>query len=76
MAKNVTTGLEDSGVEIGQESEQESAPAKTGKSATVAGEKEQSAGPVIRSNNEHIVFGGQSIVVVPGSGGKESGTAR
>ena len=63
-------------MEIGQESEQESGPAKTGKSATDAGEKELSAEPVIRSNNEHIVFGGQSIVVEPVSGKKESGTAR
>lgn len=63
-------------MEIGQESEQESAPAKTGKSATDVGEKELSAEPVIRSNNEHIVFVGQSIVVEPVSGKKESGTAR
>ena len=63
-------------MEIGQESEQESAPAKTRKSTTDAGEKELSAEPVIRSNNERIVFGGQSIVVEPSSGKKDSGTAR
>ncbi len=75
-AKNVTAGLEDSGVEVGQESEQENTPGKAVKPATdVQGDsvnnlscseeqkkvKESIKPAQSRSTTEHIVFGGKSI---------------
>lgn len=74
-AKNVTAGLEDSGVEVGQESEQENTPGKAVKPAADApgdsvndlpcSEKQkrvkESVEPASRSTTEHIVFGGKSI---------------
>lgn len=73
-AKNVTTGLEDSGVEVGQESEQENAPGRAVKSAiggsdsvnSLPNEKQkQSPESLSRSNNDNFVFGGKSIVEEP-----------
>lgn len=68
-AKNVPAGLEDSGVEVGQESEQENAPGKTVKFAddvknNVPHEKQnrEPPGQGKQSNNEVIEFGGKSIV--------------
>lgn len=66
--KNVGIGLEDSGVEVGQESEQENAP---GKAVAVVSVHElinktpkrdkESTESSRRSTTEHIVFGGKSI---------------
>ncbi|XP_078364654.1 ubiquitin carboxyl-terminal hydrolase 10-like isoform X2 [Oculina patagonica] len=75
-AKNVTTGLEDSGVEVGQESEQENTPGKAVKpaadvpgdsvNALPSSEEQKKARESIepaqsRITTEHIVFGGKSI---------------
>ena len=69
-AKNVTAGLEDSGVEVGQESEQETSPGKLVKTTAGAGDclpevkqkqVKQSSEKTIQSSSEHIVFGGNSI---------------
>ena len=66
--KNVGIGPEDSGVEVGQESEQENAP---GKAVAVVSVHElinktpkrdkESTESSRRSTTEHIVFGGKSI---------------
>ena len=69
-AKNVTAGLEDSGVEVGQESEQETSPGKLVKTAAGTGDclpeakqkqVKQSSEKTIQSSSELIVFGGNSI---------------
>ena len=69
-AKNVTAGLEDSGVEVGQESEQETSPGKLAKTTAGTGDclpeakqkqVKQSSEKTIQSSSEHIVFGGNSI---------------
>lgn len=69
-AKNVTAGLEDSGVEVGQESEQETSPGKLVKTTAGASDclpeakqkqVKQSSEKTIQSSSEHIVFGGNSI---------------
>ena len=69
-AKNVTAGLEDSGVEVGQESEQETFTGKLAKTTAGTGDclpeakqkqVKQSSEKTIQSNSEHIVFGGNSI---------------
>ena len=72
-AKNVTAGLEDSGVEVGQESEQENTPGKAVKLAADVGESvrdlpsdqqkqvKESVEQASRSTTENIVFGGKSI---------------
>lgn len=67
-AKNVGVGLEDSGVEVGQESEQENAPGKAVAVVSVhellnktpKQDRESTESPR-RSTTEHIVFGGKSI---------------
>ena len=84
-AKNVTTGLEDSGVEVGQESEQESTSGRAVKSAGDVGnivynlppEKhtQEVPGQVNRSNTEHIEFGGKSIVEEHGNETRKSKAA-
>ena len=68
VTKNVGVGLEDSGVEVGQESEQENAP---GKAVAVVSVQEllnkapkqvkESTESPRHSTTEHIVFGGKSI---------------
>lgn len=66
--KHVGIGLEDSGVEVGQESEQENAPGKAVAVVSVhelinktsKRDKESTESPR-RSTTEHIVFGGKSI---------------
>lgn len=66
--KNVGIGLEDSGVEVGQESEQENVPGKAVAVVSVhelinkvpKRDKESTEAPR-RSTTEHIVFGGKSI---------------
>ena len=72
-AKNVTAGLEDSGVEVGQESEQENTPRKAEKPAVDAGDSvddlpdnkqkqvKDLPEPAGRNTTEQIVFAGNSI---------------
>ena len=72
-AKNVTAGLEDSGVEVGQESEQENTPGGAVKTAADVRDSvselpsenqkkvNESIEPASRTTTEHIVFGGKSI---------------
>lgn len=71
-AKNVTAGLEDSGVEVGQESEQETSSGKLVRTTasvgdTVARSPEakqkqvtRSSDKTVQSNSEHFVFCGNS----------------
>ena len=51
-AKNVTTGLEDSGVEVGQESEQENAPGRAVKSAIGGSDSAKSCQMKSKSNRQ------------------------
>lgn len=84
-AKNVTTGLEDSGVEVGQESEQESTSGRAVKPAADVGnsvhnvpaekQKQVVPGQVNRSNTEHIEFGGKSIIEEHGNETRKSKAA-
>ena len=85
-AKNAMTGLEDSGVEVGQESEQESTSGRAMKSAADVGNivynlppgkqtQEVPLGQVNRSNTEHIEFGGKSIVEEHGNETRKSKAA-
>ena len=68
VTKNASVGLEDSGVEVGQESEQENTSGKAIAAVSVhelltktpKQEKESTESPR-RSTTEHIVFGGKSI---------------
>ena len=85
-AKNVTAGPEDSGVEVGQESEQENTSGKEVKSAIDVGnsvdnlpdekQNQDLPGPASRSHTEHIVFGGKSIVEGHDNENKKSKPAR